>query len=187
MGNDDRNAAFERIVTANLARAVDILRFAETKNAALLTFCSAWIIASVNMLKGGSTMSREYVVALTIALMLFAIAAMLSVWSIAPRLMHRVKGRAPERQRNLLFFGDVAPLEIADFKAQFIARYLPAEGHAISEAYIDDLMTQIAINSKIAERKMRFFHWSSRVAFLAITVLLAPPVWWALRGLFGAG
>ena len=185
MGNDDRNAAFERIVTANLARAVDILRFAETKNTALLTFCSAWIIASVNMLKG-SNLSHEYVVALTVALMLFAIAAMLSVWSIAPRLMHRVKGKTPERQRNLLFFGDIAPLEIADFKAQFVARYLPVEGHAISETYIDDLMTQIAINSKIAERKMRFFHWSSRVAFLAITVLLAPPIWWVLRGLFDA-
>ncbi|TXH37033.1 MAG: hypothetical protein E6Q98_09040 [Rhodospirillaceae bacterium] len=100
MSADEKNVAFERIVTANLTRAVDILRFAETKNAALLTFCSAWIIASVNMLKGGSTMSREYGLALTIALMLFAIAAMLSVWSIAPRLMHRAKGKAPERPRN---------------------------------------------------------------------------------------
>lgn len=185
MTPNDQNAAFERIVTANLARAVDIVRFAETKNAALLTFCSAWIIASVNMLKG-SNLSHEYIVALTVALMLFAIAAMLSVWSIAPRVMHRVKGNSPERPRNLLFFGDIAPLEIADFKAQFAARYLPAEGQSVSQAYIDDLMTQIAINSKIAERKMRFFHWSSRVAFVAIAVLLAPPFWWMLSSLVAA-
>jgi hypothetical protein len=186
MSKDDQSAAFERIVSANLARAVEFVRFAETKNAALLTFCSAWIVVSVNMLKGAGNMSGEYVAALTVALSLFALAAMISVLSIAPRLLNKASMKAPVRSRNLLFFGDIAPLDIDTFKQQFTTRYQPEDGQSVSQAYLDDLMTQIAINSKIAARKMRFFHWASRVAFLAIMTLLSPALWWSATWLLGS-
>ncbi len=185
MSKEDQLAAFERIVSANLARTVDFVRFAETKNAALLTFCSAWIVVSVNMLKGAGNMSGEYIAALTTALALFAVAAMISVLSIAPRIVNKASAKTPERPRNLLFFGDIAPLDVDSFKEQFTARYQPESGQSVSQAYLDDLMTQIAINSKIAARKMRFFHWAARVAFLAITTLLSPALWWSAVWLLG--
>lgn len=42
MVKNDQQEAFEKILTSNLMRAIDFVKFAEAKNAALLTFNSAW-------------------------------------------------------------------------------------------------------------------------------------------------
>ncbi|WP_439360539.1 hypothetical protein [Bradyrhizobium sp. DASA03007] len=42
---DDQEDAFEKTLSTQLNRNIDFLKFAETKNAALLTFSSAWIMA----------------------------------------------------------------------------------------------------------------------------------------------
>jgi len=40
---------YEKLLTANLQRAVDFVKFAETKNAALLALSSAWVVAALNL------------------------------------------------------------------------------------------------------------------------------------------
>ncbi|WP_128932116.1 hypothetical protein [Bradyrhizobium zhanjiangense] len=59
---DDQEDAFGRLST-QLSRNIDFVKFAETKNAALLTFSSAWIIGSINLLTGQSTLPLGYNVA----------------------------------------------------------------------------------------------------------------------------
>jgi hypothetical protein len=39
---EERRGAFGDVLSASLVRVTDFLKFAETKNAALLTFASAW-------------------------------------------------------------------------------------------------------------------------------------------------
>ena len=41
--------AYEKILTANLQRTIDFLKFAEAKNAALLALASAWVVAIFNL------------------------------------------------------------------------------------------------------------------------------------------
>lgn len=52
----------------------DLVRFAETKNAALLTFASAWILAMLNLLSSDRTLAG-FASAFLAALPLFALAA----------------------------------------------------------------------------------------------------------------
>jgi hypothetical protein len=49
---DDQEEAFEKILSTQLGGTIDFVKFAETKNAALLTFSSAWIIGTINLLTG---------------------------------------------------------------------------------------------------------------------------------------
>ena len=54
MAKNDQQEAFEKLLSSVLGRVVDFLRFAEAKNAALLTFSSAWILASTTLLTGSA-------------------------------------------------------------------------------------------------------------------------------------
>jgi len=53
----------------------DLVRFAETENAALLTFASAWILAMLNLLSSDRTLPPGFGSAFLAALPLFALAA----------------------------------------------------------------------------------------------------------------
>lgn len=50
MAKNDQQEAYEKHLTATLARVIDFVKFAEAKNAALLTFSSAWTLATINIL-----------------------------------------------------------------------------------------------------------------------------------------
>jgi hypothetical protein len=50
MTTKEQREALEKTLTGTLSRTVDFLKFAETKNAALLTFASAWLLALANVL-----------------------------------------------------------------------------------------------------------------------------------------
>jgi hypothetical protein len=74
MSVNDQQEAFEKLLGRNLARVFDLVRFAETKNAALLTFASAWILAMLNLLSSDRTLAG-FASAFLAALPLFALAA----------------------------------------------------------------------------------------------------------------
>ena len=63
---DDQEEAFEKILSSQLTRTIDFVKFAETKNAALLTFSSAWIIGAINLLTGQATLPLGYNVAFSL-------------------------------------------------------------------------------------------------------------------------
>jgi hypothetical protein len=59
MAKNDQEEAFERLLTTSLARVIDFVKFAEAKNAALLTFNSAWIVAGVTLLHGSASLAAH--------------------------------------------------------------------------------------------------------------------------------
>lgn len=71
MAKNDQEEQFEKIMTANLARIVDFLKFAETKNAALLTFCSAWILAILGALASQKSLPEFLTAGLRLSLPFF--------------------------------------------------------------------------------------------------------------------
>lgn len=42
MARNDQQDSYEKLLSASHGRMLDLVKFAETKNAALLTFCSGW-------------------------------------------------------------------------------------------------------------------------------------------------
>ena len=76
---DQRREAFGGILSASLARVVDFLKFAETKNAALLTFASAWTLALINLLTGDRAPAGILGAALWLALILFSATAAVAI------------------------------------------------------------------------------------------------------------
>jgi hypothetical protein len=182
MSVNDQQEAFEKLLGSNLARVFDLVRFAETKNAALLTFASAWILAMLNLLSSDRTLPAGFAPAFLAALPLFAMAAVVCVVSFLPKI--DISRRDPAarhgetgQHRNLLFFLDIAALPLPAYEAAARARYWPDPGNAASEAYLSDLAREVAVNSRIVARKFRLFNLGARIVCCAIAILLAPAIW----------
>jgi hypothetical protein len=182
MSTNDQQEAFEKLMGSNLARVFDLVRFAETKNAALLTFASAWILAMLNLLSRYRTLPTGFEPALLAALPLFALAAFACVISFLPKI--DISRRDPAarhdengQHKNLLFFLDIASLPLPAYEAAARARYWPEPGNAAGDAYLSDLAREVAVNSRIVARKFRLFNLGARIVCCAIVILLAPAIW----------
>jgi hypothetical protein len=181
MSVNDQQEAFEKLLGSNLARVFDLVRFAETKNAALLTFASAWILAMLNLLSSDRTLPTGFEPALLAALPLFALAAFACVISFLPKIdISRRDPAAPHdeigQHKNLLFFLDIAALPLPAYEAAARARYWPEPG-AASEAYLSDLAREVAVNARIVARKFRLFNLGARIVCCALAILIAPALW----------
>lgn len=183
MAKDEQQEAFEKVLSANLARVVDLIKFAETKNAALLTFAAFWILALVNLLAGGRVLPAGFAQAFMTALPVFAFAAFTCVLAFLPKIDIQRREPAGERYRNLLFFSDIATVPLGDYEDAARQRYLPGPGEAASAAYLRDLAREVAVNARIAQRKFGLFHWAARIMCLAIAILIAPALWHLARWL----
>ncbi len=183
MAKDEQQEAFEKVLSANLARIVDLIKFAETKNAALLTFSAFWILALINLLAGGRVLPEGFAGAFLVSLPVFALAAFTCVLAFLPKIDLQRREPAGAQYKNLLFFSDIATVPLAGYEEAARARYLPGPGEAASAAYLRDLAREVAVNARIAERKFRLFHWAARILCLAIAVLIAPALWHMARWL----
>ena len=185
MSVNDQQEAFEKLLGSNLARVFDLVRFAETKNAALLTFASAWILAMLNLLSSDRTLPPGFAPAFLAALPLFALAAFVCVISFLPKIDISRRDPAAARHKNLLFFLDIATLPLPAYEAAARARYWPEPGNAASQAYLSDLAREVAVNSRIVARKFRLFNLGARIVCCALAILLAPAIWhvagWIVR------
>ena len=159
-----QEAAYERLLTASLARISDAQRFGEAKNAALLTFCSAWIVGSINMLFGTAGLPDFARIAMSLCLPIFVLSAAIAIFSFLPKLSPRPTG-LPE-EKNLLFFGHLR--DLADPVNDLGIRYACAGKRITSDNMIADMCNQICTNSEIAHRKFQLFNLS--VSCLALTL-----------------
>lgn len=180
---DDQEEAFEKILSSQLTRTIDFVKFAETKNAALLTFSSAWIIGAINLLTGQATLPLGYNVAFSLSLPLFGVGGLVCILSFVPQVLARFY--EPEGDaKSLLYWGHIAAIHVSQFHDRVIERYKPGDGHSVTERYLDDLCVQISVNARIAARKFGLFNVAAGFVFAAIAVLMAPPVIWACRWFF---
>ncbi|MBC2804801.1 Pycsar system effector family protein [Rhizobium ruizarguesonis] len=173
---NDQQEAFERVLVTSLARVVDFLKFAEAKNAALLTFASAWIIGSINLLNGSNKLSDDWRACFTIALPILSAAALLSLFSFLPRTLLGRFHKDPEQKKALLYFGDAATFSPAAYKDRVWDRYNPPDNESATRSYLDDLAVQIAVNSQITTRKLKIFNAAAFFIVVAMLAILAPGI-----------
>ena len=180
--------AYEKILVADLQRAIDFLKFAEAKNAALLALSSAWVLASINLECGGRTLLGLFRLAMPVTLVLVLCSAILTAASFFPKLkLPWFLGgkKAGPHPKNLLFFGDIASMTTKVFEQEIRIRYYPDKDEH-REEYLHDLTVQINVNSSIALRKMNVFKWSISLVIVAGFCLLAAALVMVYSVLLGA-
>lgn len=176
MGTTNHDEAYDKLLTALLGRVLDMLRFAEAKNAALLAFASAWIVGIVNLISSGKPLPPGYHGVCLAALPLFVIAATVAVASLLPKLSTSLFTGDPKGQfQNLLYFGDIGDITVDGFKADVRAAYRQTTDEPTA-AYLSDLEAQISINSKITRRKHRMFNVGAIAALIAVAAFSVPTV-----------
>lgn len=175
MAKNEQEEAYEKLMSAHLARTIDFVKFGETKNGALLAFCSVWIVACINILSNSRALPPLAGVLLPLAILLFLGAALTAITAFLPQITTAdATPSAAEAQRNLLFFGDIARMDTARFEELARERYTPASGHFTTGAYLHDIATQIVANSAIAMRKYVLFRRAARIAMTAIFLVAFP-------------
>jgi hypothetical protein len=185
----DSQDAYVQMLTANLQRVLDFLKFAEAKNAALLALASAWIGATLNLECNGKVLPSGLTISIPVALLFALCAGVLAMISFLPRLhLPSFLGgkRAGPHPPNLLYFGDISALPIKTLEQDMPARYLTT-GQGYRDEYIHDLTVQLSVNSAITMRKMRLFNWGMRFILVGGVVLLLPTLplaFMAVKGLW---
>ncbi|CAN7774351.1 hypothetical protein [Caballeronia sp. LjRoot31] len=89
MANNDQEEMYEKLMAANLARTVHFIKFAETKNAALLTFCSAWMLGVPSLLSSGKAIPLFVDSGFRLSFIFFALGAYVAITSFLARLSLR--------------------------------------------------------------------------------------------------
>lgn len=180
MAKAENSETYEKLLLGKLQRVIDFLKFAEAKNAAVLTLSSALIIAVGNLLLNPAV-TTAIARGLWIALLLAMAAGLLAIISFVPRLClpsflgGRVAGPHP---KNLLYFGDTAALTLKEYKAMMEDHYVSSG--KLTPQYFEDLLTQIHVNSSITHRKMRLFQIAAAHFGTAILVTATTLIVWAV-------
>lgn len=172
----DPQDSYVQMLTANLQRALDFLKFAEAKNAGLLALASAWIGVTLNLECSGKALPIGFTISIPIALLCAICAGAVAMVSLLPRLhLPSFLGgkRAGPHPPNLLYFGDISALPIKTLEQDMLARY-HATGQGYRDEYIHDLTVQLSVNSEITMHKMRLFNWGMRLILVGGMVLLFP-------------
>lgn len=148
----------EKILIGNLTRVNDWLRFAETKNAALLTFSSAWLVAICSLLSN-ERVPTLIKISLSFAFPFLLGGALIAVASLLPKFQKKDHGETAQQltTKNLLFHGNICKLDIATANNAFSTRYRIAANGDFSPSHITDLSTQLVETSRVAERKFKLF------------------------------
>jgi hypothetical protein len=173
MTTKEQREALEKVLPGTLSRTIDFLKFAETKNAALLTFASAWLLALANVLANYHGLLQSIRVAVAVSLFFFALAALVALYSFLPKLKLSVFHRDPSRAKSLLYFGDIAEFEATAYSKRFRERYAGHTEQTISDEYLDDLAVQVLANSQITLRKFNIFNVGAGLVMLALAGLTA--------------
>lgn len=161
----------EKTLIANLARINEWLRFAETKNAALLTFSSAWLVAVCSLWSNDKT-PPPIRTALLFAFPFIAAGAIIAVCSLLPKNQNKNAGDTAQQltTKNLLFHGNVGRLDIATAPTAFRVRYGSSANGGVSVDHVYDLSTQLVETSRIAHSKFRLFAAGAKAILLGFVV-----------------
>ncbi|POO57214.1 Pycsar system effector family protein [Agrobacterium rosae] len=173
MAKNDQQEAYEKLMSANHARMIDFSKFAEAKNAALLTICSVWMAAITTILRSETELTIAYNYAFKLSLFLLFIAAFVSLKSLMPKFLEQMHRREDD-YKNLLYFGDIAQAGTRSYPDMATELYMPAENECATATYLHDLAVQTAIHAKIARRKFNSFNWSASIVLLAFAVMAVP-------------
>lgn len=170
---EDDIKTLEPLMLASLARTIDFVKFGEAKNAALLTFTSAWILASANVAIGEVAQDHFAVrIGLQFGVPLLGFAAFLALVSFLPRTdLKALKGHwNPNPKNNYLYFGHLGDFASDELHLRLASRFLTIGQSGLNQDYLDDLGCQIVVNAKIASTKFMLFGWGVRITILALFI-----------------
>jgi hypothetical protein len=161
----------------------DWLKFAEAKNAVLLTFCGAGITAVITYLSASENVPNSLRIGLVISMSLLCIGSLICSLSFLPKTdmdhfiwLKAKPNRNPKLQLkdtdNFYFFNDLKKYSSVDLLDSINRLY--CEGKSIKPYRKEDLdiANQITINAEIASKKFMFFRaalWS-----LIFSILVTP-------------
>jgi preprotein translocase subunit SecG len=152
----------------------DLLKFAEGKHAGLLVFNSSVIVALLTIYKDYKHYLDKYFVLLTIFFL--GLSIFYSILSYYPSTTNKYKRKNIRRttnNHNLFFFGDIALLTESEYK-NLISSHYPNTNF---DKFNMDLVNQIIVQSKIANRKFTYFKYS----LIATSIALVLPLISALK------
>lgn len=135
------------------------LKFAESKNAALLVANSAFIFQLFRILADKKNINSFVYCYLTICILLAAISACICLFSFVPkiRIPSIFTGKyVQEENVNLIFYGDIAKFTPKRYWEALRTQNIISEEYA-QDKFFADIANQIVINSKIALTKYNFF------------------------------
>lgn len=177
VAKNDQEEAYEKVLVASLTRVTDWLKFAETKNGALLAFVSGWTVAIANLIAKDGGPPAAFAGVLPISAYLFISAGLILLIAFVPKItlsdFFRTSA-ATHRPVNYIFYGDIAEQSIVGFSGKLKARYLPADGASAAENYLDDLAVQIHVISVIARFKFRMFKAAGWLTVAGLVILAWP-------------
>nr|WP_314528504.1 Pycsar system effector family protein [uncultured Brevundimonas sp.] len=169
--DDEKNEKLlEAALSGTLTRTADWLKFAETKNAALLTFSSAWLIAMSNLKLGNRPPSSDVSVALGWASIFIVFAAGFAISALLPKI--HLWGKPKKSHRNLLYYGQLENKTGQWIFSEMKATYLNQPSSTYSEAYLLDLSDQVSDISHVASRKFRLFAFGAYSVGLGLAAFI---------------
>lgn len=157
------------LLAGSFARALEMQRYAEAKNVALLTFSSAGAVLIATLIAATSVPDPLKIAGSVTSLCLWA-SSLISVWSLLPRF-RSTTNTDPTASQNLLHFDNLRHLDTKSASDLLAARYRAPTGE-LTEHYSNDLAQQIIVNSQIARRKFVLSDWSATLVVAGI--ILAP-------------
>lgn len=97
---------------------------------------------------------------------------------------HRIFSHSPQPRPNLTYFGQIRALDPYELRDQLRVHYYP-KGHEITrDEYVNDLCSQMVINSRIADRKFKFFDRGAGAVGVGLLFVFFSVCITALRVLF---
>ena len=167
----ESNEPLEKLLVASLQRVIDFVKFAEAKHAVLVTLASGWSLAITTLLAAHPEYPPLTAYTMQFARAAYVFALFTSIWSFLPKRKLELFYREPPDQKNLLFFGHLASIDLSILRKELSERY---GNSGDGQAYIHDLSCQIGINSIIADRKFLLFNRAAAILMLGVALLAIP-------------
>lgn len=164
----------EKYLSANLGRVNEWLRFAETKNAALLTFSSAWLVAICSLWSNEKAPEIIKIPLLSATFPVMA-AALIALHSLLPKKQKKSGQPGDPSLNNLLFHGNISTLGTSNALQAFQTRYCQSASGSKMNA-LEDLSTQLVETSTIVTLKFKAFSrgaWFIIAGFVTAIITLA--------------
>jgi hypothetical protein len=154
------------------------LKFAETKNAALLTFNGVLLFGIVRILQSNVSYFTPYTKTFTACIILLIINICINLMSFIPALTQSKKQKLKSslsneqvNDLNLLYYGNLKNFNEVKFLEAIIKKYnLPANDQ--TDEYLKDLSLQIVTLSSIATKKYIFFSISVYITGAVIFLVI---------------
>jgi hypothetical protein len=155
----------------------DWLKFAEAKNAALVTLSGATVFGLLSYTSSAQNLSLTWKIGIFAGIALQIIACLVSLASFLPKISRlKILGTGRKTRLtdndNLLFFGDLCKYSSKELVNAVAHLYFQDESYLKSQhkAHLD-IADQIIINSRIAVSKFRLFKIALWIAVASIPVI----------------